>query len=523
VTDAPPSSLNPTTLDEALALITQLRERHVVEVEQLRSEKAVDRAEIDELRRANQKLRHELEKLAKRMFGRKTDELDPRQLQLAMEQLANEVGAPDEPVEMDSGELTVKEHRRKKKGRRQIPANLPRHVINVEPSEGELTCGCGTRKMRIMEEASEKIDYVPSSFQVVRTVRGVWACQKCHDGVTVAPTPPQAVEKGLAAEGLLAQVVAAKFADHQPLHRQQRIYARAGLDLSVSTMCGWIAAVADAVSPIVDHLRRRLVTAKYVQTDDTPITVLGENGDSFKGRIWTYFDPLDRLVLFEATPTHHAIWPQEHLRGFEGYLQADAYSGYNALYESGRIKEVGCWAHARRRFVDAVPTAPEAARMVALIAKLYAVEEAAREMSPELRHQTRLERSKPILDLIHTERRRLADTTLPKSPLGEALGYLHRQWLVLQRFLEDGHLLPDNNNAERQLRTVALGRKNWLFAGSLDGARRAAVLYSLVQSCRLAGVDCWAYLRDVLLKVVTVPHHRIAELAPDRWAASRTD
>jgi len=493
----------PTTLEGAVERIAQLE------------------ALIAQLRGLNAKLQHELALLAKKMFQRKTDELDPRQLKLAMEQLQNEKGAPDEPVEMDSGETTVREYRRKKTGRQQIPANLPRRVVAIEPSEAERTCSCGTVKTRILEEQSEKIDYIPATFEVVRTVRGVWACQRCHDGVTVAPLPPQAVEKGLAAEGLLAQVVTAKFADHQPLHRQQRIFARSGVNVPVSTMCGWVAAVAEALSPIVDHLRDRLLAASYLQTDDTPITVLADDGKSFKGRIWTYFDPLARVAVFEATETHHGRWPQEFLAGYSGYLQADAYTGYGALYANGRILEVGCWAHARRRFVDAADTAPEAARMVALVAQLYAVEEAVRELSAEERYQIRRARSQPILDRILEEHRRLSASTLPKSPLGDALGYMHRQWGALVRFLEDGRLLPDNNNAERQLRTVALGRKNWLFAGSLAGAKRAAILYSLVQSCRLAGIDCWVYFHDVLLQVASQPQQRIGELAPDRWAEAR--
>lgn len=517
MTGALPSSPQPTTHEDALAVIAELRATN----EQLRSEADEVRATVEQLRTMNASLRHQLDVLARKLFRRKTDELDPRQMQLAMEQLKNETGAPDEPIEMDSGELVIKEHRRKKTGRRQIPASLPRRVVTIEPSEEERRCACGTDKTRILEEQSEKVDYIPATFEVVRTVRGVWACQKCHDGVTVAPLPPQAVEKGLAAEGLLAQVVTAKFADHQPLHRQKRIYARSGLDLSVSTMCGWVGAVADALSPIVDHLRGRLLASSYLQTDDTPITVLGDDGQSFKGRIWTYFDPLEQIAVFEATATHHARWPQEFLAGFSGYLQADAYTGYDALYTSGHVLEVGCWAHARRRFVDAAEIAPEAARMVALVAQLYAVEAAVRELSAEERYRVRLTRSKPIIDRIQEEHGRLNATTLPKSPLGEALRYMQRQWTALVRFLDDGRLLPDNNNAERQLRTVALGRKNWLFAGSLVGAKRAAILYSLVQSCRLAGIDCWTYLQDALVQVATLPQSRISELAPDRWAEDR--
>ena len=493
VTVAPSSSKpKPTTLADALARIAQLEA-------------------------ANARLEHQLALLAKRMFQRKTDELDPRQLKLALEELAKQPGN-EELLEADSGESPVRSHNRRKPARQRIPAELPRRVVTLEPSEAERTCTCGTAKTRIREEQSEKLDFVPAVFEVVRTVRGVWACQSCHEGVTVAPLPPQAVEKGLAAEGLLAQVVTAKFADHLPLHRQRGIYARAGADIPVSTLCGWVGAVADALSPIVDHMRQRLLQTRYLQTDDTPITVIAESGESFKGRIWAYYDPLGRMVVYEATTTHHGTWPQEFLRSFRGYLQADAYSGYDQVFATGDVLEVGCWAHARRRFVNAAETSPEAATIVALLSRVYKIEKEMRAETADARLEARRERTKPLIDKLDAKLTELAETALPKSPLGTAIGYTRRQWRALTRFLDDGVLLPDNNNAERQLRTVAVGRNNWMFAGSIAGAKRAAILYSLVQSCRLAGVDCWTYLRDVLLQVATLPHPRIDELAPDAWA-----
>jgi transposase len=248
--------------------------------------------------------------------------------------------------------------------------------------------------------------------------------------------------------------------------------------------------------------------------------VLAETRGTFKGRVWTYLDPLAKQVVFDATPTHERDGPEAFLGGFRGHLQADAYAGYDALFRSGRIVEVACWAHARRRFVEALPSDARAATIVSLIQRLYEVERDAKGLDPGARQALRRDRSAPLLDELDQERKRLGTEVLPKSALGEALGYLNNQWDALQRFLEDGRLRVDNNGAEYQLRAVAVGRKNWMFAGSMNGAHRAALLYSLVQSCRLVGIDPFAYLRDVLIRVATHPQSRIAELTPKGWAAA---
>jgi hypothetical protein len=291
------------------------------------------------------------------------------------------------------------------------------------------------------------------------------------------------------------------------------------LDLSRATLCGWVADVATALAPIGDELRRQVTAADYLQTDDTPVTILEETG-SRKGRIWTYLDPLAPQVVFDATPTHEREGPEAVLAGFAGDLQADAYQGYDALYRTGRIREIGCWAHARRGFVEALPTDARAAPMIALIQQLYQVERAIADESVDLRRARRLEQSVPVLAAIRTERHALAKTVLPKSPLGDAVRYVTNQWDALQRFVEDGRFRIDNNGAENQLRGVAIGRKNWLFAGSFEGATRAALLYSLVQSCTLIDVSPFEYLKDVLVRVATHPQRRIGDLTPRGWAAS---
>jgi transposase len=463
-------------------------------------------------------LQHKLDVLLRRIFGQRSEKLDPHQLQLMLG-IIEAHGIPDQAaVEADSGERLPRERKKARAhGRQVLPAELPRREELVDVPEAERVCQrCGAEKAVIGHEVSEKLEYEPASFHVVRTKRVKRACPTGH-GVTVAPSAPQAVEKSLAAEGLLAQVVVSKYADHLPLYRQEGILARHGVTLSRSTQCDWVRGVARACEPIVEEMRRQILRTDYLQTDDTSVVVLGGEEGSFKGRLWTYLDPLGGQVVFEATATHERAGPEAFLSSFRGYLQADAYKGYDALYASGRMVEVACWAHGRRRFKDALDTDPRAAAVLALVQQLYAIEDQAGELLPDERCALRQERSLPVLTEIDGQRRKLQADVLPKSPLGDALRYLDNQWAPLQRFVEDGRLAIDNNRAENQLRIVAVGRKNWLFAGSLEGARWTATLYSLVQSCRLAGVDPFVYFRDVLRRLPTQPQRLIAQLTPRGW------
>lgn len=479
------------------------------------------RDELTRTQRENATLRHQLDVLCQRLFGKKSERVSADQLQLAFAQLANEPGPVSEPVEMDSGERPgpPRERRTRPTGRRALPAHLPRQRVEVDVPDAEKICACGHAKTRIGEAVSEKLDYVPASLRVIETVRLKYACPRCHDGVVEAPAPPQALEKSLAGEGLLAHVIVSKYADHLPLYRLSRIFLREDVDLSRATLCGWVADAAAALAPIGDQLRREITAANYLHTDDTPVTILDERHGSIKGRVWTYLDPIGRQVVFDATATHERAGPEAFLATFTGDLHADAYTGYDALYATGRIREVGCWAHARRGFVEALPTDVRAALMVALIQQLYQVERAGAELSTEARRALRQDQSNPLLAKIQIERDQLAQAVLPKSPVGDAVRYLTNQWAALQRFVEDGRLAIDNNRAENQLRGVAVGRKNWLFAGSLAGAQRAALFYSLVQSCALIEVPPFAYLKDVLVRVATHPHRLIGQLTPKGWAA----
>ena len=466
--------------------------------------------------RENERLKHELEALIRRYYGKKSEKVDPRQLRLLLEGLGVAV---EKDIEDDACEVPRVIERRKSgpRKRRPLPQSLPRERRLVDLAEAEKVCACGATKVQIGSSVAEKLDYVPASFRVIETETLRYACPKCHEGVSSAKAPAQAIEKGLAAEGLLAQVVVSKYADHLPLHRQQRIYGRHGVDLPVSTLADYVEQVALALAPIAEELKRQILATRYLQTDDTTVTVLSDTAGSFKGRLWVYNDPLGRQAVFDATPTRERDGPEAFLQGFRGYLQADAYGGYDVLYRGGAIVEVGCWAHGRRRFVEALEGDTRGATMVALIQELYQVERETKDHESRLR--LRQERSRAIIERIDAERGRLAQEALPKSPLGDAVRYLTNQWTALCRFMEDGALELDNNHAERQLRAVAIGRKNWLFAGSMAGAQRAAVLYTLIQSCRLVDLDPFVYLRDVLLRVATHPQSRIVELTPKAWAA----
>src|SRR5438093_6210480 len=354
-------------------------------------------------------LRHELDILCQRLFGKKSERADPRQLKLALEQLANERGPITEPVELDSGETAVRGHtRRRPTGRRPLPAHLPRTRVEIDIAEADKQCACGHRRTRIGEDVSEKLEYEPASFVVIETVRPKYACPHCHEGVVEAPVPPQAIEKSMAGEGLLAHVVVSKYVDHLPLHRLERIFLRQGIDLSRTTMCDWIAAIATALTPIADELRRQVTAATYLQTDDTPVTILERAGGSRKGRLWTYLDPIGRRVVFDATPTHERDGPEAFLTTFAGDLQADAYTGYDALYATSRMREIGCWAHARRGFVEALTTDVRAALTVALIQQLFDVQRAGTELSTDARRDLRQTQSVPLLAKIATERDQLA-------------------------------------------------------------------------------------------------------------------
>ena len=467
-------------------------------------------------------LQTQLEWFKRHTFGRRSEKLDANQLALfegmtnTEEQEKND-SAESDPTGVDVAEKS-KNHRN---GRRPLPAHLPRERIEYDPPKEDLICSCcGQAKQVMGEEITEELDYVPACFVVRQHVRIKYVCKHCQEGVVIADLPPRPIEKGRPGTGLLAHVLTSKYCDHLPLHRQEGIFKRHGVDIHRSTMCDWVRDCAHLLSPIVGHMKEMILQSKIINTDDTPVPILdGSRTQTRKGYLWAYIGD-KRTVVFDYTSTHSRDGPVAFLRNYARYVQADAYKGYDAFFEHGDATEVGCWAHTRRKFYDARTTDPRRAHeMLALIGKLYDTEREAKqnELDAPAIKELRQQHSKPVLDEISTHLNDWSIEVLPKSPIGQAVSYARGQWKALNRYTEDGDLNIDNNLAERVLRTVAIGRKNWQFAGSDAGAERAAVIYSLVATCKLCHLDPFAYLRDVLDRVSTHPASRIAELTPSGW------
>jgi len=479
----------------------------------------------------NEKLQHQLELLLRQRYGRKTEKIDPAQLLLFAREIlaASEASAQEASPPADTTPVPAPTSPAKKNGhgRKPLPASLPRkrEVYNV-PAD-QLPCpDCGTLRTKIGEEIREQLEYVPASLIVIQHVRPKYACQCCEGNIIIADRLPEPIEKGLPGPGLLAQVAVSKYADHLPLYRQEGIFRRHGVELPRQTTCDWMAVSAALLEPIWKLMHRLILLSKVIQTDDTPVTVLDPVVGQFVGRFWDYLgDRQHPYTVYHFTEDRSGQGPQQMLKGYEGYLQADAYAGYDALFADGKIQEVGCWMHARRKFYEARTTdPPRAHQALAWISLLYKVEEEAREkgLDDAQRHALRQEKSRPILEklkewLDHEDQQRV----LPKSPIGEAIGYAQNHWKALERYLEAGFLEIDNGASERAMKPVALGRKNWLFAGSKAGGKTAAILMSLWTTCKNLKVDPLAYLTDVLRRISTHPARRIEELLPDRWQELR--
>ncbi len=478
-------------------------------------------ADVAELQALVARLLQENEYLKRMLFGRRSEKLadDPSQGRLFGDAVAPTAAVPAEDDEPDPPPRRRKRH----KGRRPLPDSLPRETHEIHPPEHERTCpDCGAPKTIFGQDVTEELEVVPAKFFVNRYVRYKYACRHCQGHVSVGPLPPRPLDKGIPGPGFLAHLITSKYADALPLYRQQQIYRRYGLELPRSTLCGWVAYVATTLAPIVEAMKPCVRASRKVHTDDTPITVLDPGAEpvgSRRGYMWVYIGDRDDVV-FEYTNSRKRDGPESFLKGYRGYLQADAFAGYNRICAGGDVTEVACWAHARRKFFDAqVSYGPETRRVLTLIGRLYAIERRAKRLGvqPERLLAWRQRHSRWRLAQLRTELDRLSLVVLPRSALGEALGYALNNWKALTRYTEAPFLAIDNNHSERQIKQLVIGRKNWLFAGSEGGAQNAAILYSLVVSCKLAGVDPFAYFRDVLMHIHTHPAERIAELIPREW------
>ncbi len=480
-------------------------------------------ADVDGKTHRLQDLQSQLAWFKRHTFGRKSEKIDPNQQLLfdVIEKLEAVQEKAAKAKKSSSAEPNNTRSSSGRNGRKPLPTDLPRERIEHEPAEETLTCSrCSGDKERIGEEITEELDYVPASFVVRQHVRGKYACKACQDGVVIADLPARPIEKGRPGTGLLAHILTSKYADHLPLNRQEEIFTRHGIELRRSTLCDWVGQSSVLLEPLVLEMKRQILASPKIHTDDTSVPVRnGPRKQIRTGYLWAYID-VNNNVVFDYTPNRSREGPMAFLGDYCGYIQADAYAGYDAIYEKGFAVEVGCWAHARRKFFEARETDPARAHeMLALIRQLYQVEKQTREdeLAPAAVKAYRRRHSQPVLEQIEKRLETFTSEVLPKSPLGHATGYVRGQWQALNRYLEDGILSIDNNLSERVLRTVVIGRKNWLFAGNDNGGRRAAIIYSLVASCKLCKIDPFAYLRDVLERINTHPARRIADLLPANW------
>jgi transposase len=432
---------------------------------------------------------------------------------------------PGSDDDNDSPQHSAGEDRKKNSGGRQpLPRHLKRERIVHDLPEEEKHCQICHQDLRpIGEESSERYEYIPAQLTVTEDVCKKYACA-CT--VRTATKPPQPIEKSTAGASLLAQVIVGKFADHLPLHRQEQIFERHGVEISRKTMCGWMAQSADLLNPLYAAAKKILFESKAVGTDDTGVKVLDRKLPFARtGRIWPYYGDKDHpVILYDYTPTRERAGPEKFLQGYRGYLQADAYGGYDAFFKDPArgLVEVGCMAHARRHFRKALES--DQTRMgpvLLLIAQLYRVEKQARSISAEDRLRLRQLQAKPILNKLHQYLLELDAEVLPKCPQARAVRYALKNWAALTRYSEDGNLEIDNNRVERTIRGVAVGRGNWMFFGSDAGGKTAAVLRSFVACCQRANVDPFAWFKDVLSRLPSHPINRLAALLPHNWASTR--
>jgi len=496
------------------------------EIETKRLEIEAKRIEVIEARLLIEKLKLQIARYKRIQFGHKSERHDEHvaQLELLVEELEANLPATDEPAK--DAFKPEDEPAKDKPARRPLPDHLPRTTQEHAPACGCPACGATLKRMG--EDVSEYLEFVPEHFKVIRTVRPKMSCPKCST-VVQAPMPSRPIPKSIAGPGLLAHVIVSKFVDHLPFYRQSEIYARQGIDLDRSTMAGWGGGVTDLVMPLVDCVGRYVVAGGKIHGDDTTVPVLDPGrGKTKKGRLWVYVrddrpagsvDP--PAAWYRYTPTREGAHPMAHLAKFKGVLQADAFAGFNGLYESGAIQEAACWAHARRKFYDLYDhsKSPIAAEALDRIRELYAVEDQVRGKPPDQRKAFRKEHAAPLLKGL---RQWLGATLLAvsaKSETARAINYSLKLWDALTRYLEDGRIEIDNNAAERALRGPVLSRKNFLFAGADSGGERAAAMYTLLETAKLNGLNPEAYLCHVLERIADHPINRIDELLPWNGAA----
>ncbi|WP_114968179.1 IS66 family transposase [Rhodoferax ferrireducens] len=464
-------------------------------------------------------LTHEMAVLKRWKFGRSREQLDAGQASLLDETIDADIAAIEQELQdLAPPDKAAKEPRQQPK-RAALPPELPRVELHHEPDSTTCTCGCQLK--RIGEDVSEKLDYTPGVLTVQRHVRGKWACSECQT-LTQAPVPAQIIDKGLPTSGLLAQVLVAKYSDHLPLYRQETIFGRSGYAIARSTLAQWVGVCGVQLQPLVDALKTAMFQSAVLHADETPVAMLKPgNKKTHRAYLWAYapgaFEDL-KAVVYDFCESRAGEHARTFLGDWRGALVCDDFSGYKASFGQG-VTEVGCMAHARRKFFDlhASNKSEIAQQALAYIGQLYEVEREVKHLGADERGRIRKEKSKLLVDALHQwmllQRQRITDG----SATAKALDYSLKRWVALTRFVEDARLPIDNNWIENQIRPIAIGRGNWLFAGSLRAGQRAAAVMSLIQSAKLNGHDPYVYLKDVLARLPTQKNSHIDELLPHRW------
>lgn len=533
--------------------LAQAESRHAAVAEQFDATTQQFTQTLAEKDRRLAALEHQIKLLLQRIRGSRQERIDPDQLLLFSLEELKELAAQLQPGPSDDLlDDEPRRRRRKSPGRvGPLPDHLEREIVRHELSVAERACpGCGELRQEIGVESSEQLEIIPARLKVIQHDRVKYACRGCQEQVAVADKPPQPIEKGLPGPGLCAHTVLGKFGDHQPLYRQEDVHSRLGKTIRRSTLCGWQAALAELASPLVGRMKFLVLQSQVIHTDDTSINMLEPGrGTTRTCKFWPYLgDWLHPYAVYDFTLSRERDGPQKFLEGFSGYLQADAYSGYDCIYAGKQVREVACWIHARRYWHQALDNDPVRANTaLGFIARLSQIETRLREAYPaqslqgernfEAVVRGRQAHALPILAEFKTwlDRESADRRILPKSPIRSAFTYTLNQWAALNRYLEQGYLSFDNNVAERLVKIPAIGRKNYLFVGSPRGGRGAAVLYSLVSSAKANGVEPFAWLRDLFTRL---PYHRDGEafqesrdgaavtspeldyLLPDRWLAA---
>ena len=524
-------TLNPQALR---ALILAQHQTLIVQAEEIQTQRQQLQAQDEKLagRQAEiERLQLLIAKLRRMQFGRRSEKLARQieQLELQLDELAT--ASAEQPESSSPPGAAGPATPGRKPARRPLPGHLPRQKRTILPKETACP-DCGGALKPLGEDVSEILEYVPAHFQVIQQVRPKLACTHC-DKIVQAEAPSRPIARGLAGPGLLAHVLVSKYCDHLPLYRQEEIYAREGVELERTTLADWVGGASRLLAPLVEMLRRHVMSATKLHADDTPVPVLEPGlGKTKTGRLWTYVrddrpagDLTPPAVWFAYSPDRKGEHPQGHLRPFAGTLQADAYAGFDPVYATGRVREAACWAHVRRKFYDLqiAHKSPIAQEALDRIGALYAIESEIRGRPPQERREVRQARARPLLESFHAWLENCLTKLSQKSDTTAAVKYALGRWEALTRYAEDGSLEIDNNAAERALRAVALGRKNYLFAGSDAGGERAATLYSLIGTAKLNNLDPESYLRDVLSRIADHPINRIEELLPWNFAKQDAD